>query len=161
MRPISDLMASLSELTESNVHQIRKTAESPPRISVIDVVSIVTGHNPQQAATTTQRLLEAYPEVSTSVTHFRFSGRGQRDTPVSDVYGICDMVMVLPGKAAGRVRRQAATVLCRYLGGDLSMVDEIARNKLGQEHLDDEHPARLFGQAVAHEESSRMERARE
>ena len=152
-------MMSLSSLTESNVHQIRKTAENPPRMSVINVVSLVTGHNTQQAANTTQRLLEAYPEVSASVTHFRFSGRGQRDTPVSDVYGICDMVMVmvLPGKAAGRVRRQAATVLCRYLGGDLSMVDEIAKNRDIQHELDEDDPARIFGQAV----SERVKRARE
>ena len=148
MRAISDLMMSLSSLTENNVHSIRKTTESPPRISVIDVISLVTGHNQQQAATTTQRLLEAYPEVSTSVTHFRFSGRGQRDTPVSDVYGICDLVMVLPGKAAGRVRRQAANVLCRYLGGDLSMVDEIAKNRDIQHDLDEDAPARIFGQSL-------------
>ena len=70
MRAISDLMASLSELTDGAVRGIRKTAESPPRVSVIDVVSLVTGHSPQQAAHTLQRLLEAYPEVCTSVTYF-------------------------------------------------------------------------------------------
>jgi len=151
-------MANLIEITDRTVRGIRKTAEDPPRISVIDVVSLVTGHNAHQAAHTLQRLLEAYPEVSASVTHFRFSGRGQRDTPVSDVYGICDMVMVLPGKAAGRVRRQAATVLCRYLGGDLSMVDEIATNRSIQNDLDEDDPARIFGQTV---ETERVKRARE
>ena len=56
--------------------------------------------------------------------------------------------MLLPGKAAGHVCKQAASTLVRYLGGDLSLVDELAQIQLGQQELDDDHPARFFGQAV-------------
>ena len=40
--------------------------------------------------------------------------------------GITQIIMVLPGKAGRRVRTEAASVVVRYLGGDLTMVDEIA-----------------------------------
>ena len=36
--------------------------------------------------------------------------------------------MLLPGQQAARVRRQAAELLCRYLGGDLALVDEVCRH---------------------------------
>jgi len=43
------------------------------------------------------------------------------------------------------------SVCVRYLGGDMSLVDEISKNKRLQEQLredDPMHPARLFGEAV-------------
>ena len=43
MRAIADLMASLSELTDGAVRGIRKTAEDPPRVSVLDVIGAITG----------------------------------------------------------------------------------------------------------------------
>ena len=49
---------------------------------------------------------------------------------------------------AAAVRKEAASVLVRFLGGDMSMVDEIARNRLTQEELAEDnpnHPLRLFG----------------
>ena len=151
-------MASLSELTDGAVRGIRKTSEDPPRISVIDVVSLVTGHNPHQAAHTLQKILEAYPEVCHSVTYFRFQGRGQRDTPITCARGVVSIVMLLPGRAAAHVRKQAASTLVRYLGGDMSMVEELAHNHLTQQELDEDNPARIFGQTV---ESDRVKRARE
>ena len=96
-----------------------------PRISAIDVVSFVTKHNSHQAAHTLQRLLDDYPEVASRMTHFKFSGRGQRDTPVTDAYGITEVVMLLRGKAAANARQTCASVLVRYLGGDLTMVKEL------------------------------------
>ena len=157
MRAISDLMASLSQLTEGAVRGIRKTAEDPPRVSVLDVISAVTGDANNSSHVYT-RLREQFPEVQSGGTDFKFPGRGQRNTPVTCVKGAVTIVMLLPGRAAAHVRKQAASTLVRYLGGDLSLVDEIARNHLTQQELDEEHPARIFGQAV---ESERVKRARE
>ena len=56
--------------------------------------------------------------------------------------------MILPGRAAAIVRKQAASVLVRYLGGDLTMVAEIAQNRLSQEEMSEDDPARIFGQTV-------------
>ena len=84
MRAIPDLMLCLQELNEGTVRRIRKTAEDPPRVSVIDTISVITGHSPTVCSHTLQRIKEAYPEVGQDLSNFRFAGRGQRDTPVVD-----------------------------------------------------------------------------
>ena len=61
MRAISDLMASLASLTSDSVRQVRKTAETPPRLTVLDVISLVTGHSPTVCSHTLQTLLQNYP----------------------------------------------------------------------------------------------------
>ena len=59
--------------------------------------------------------------------------------------------MLLPGRDAARVRRQAAELLVRVLGGGLGIVDEVCRARGLQRELAaraPEHPGRLFGEAV-------------
>jgi hypothetical protein len=93
--------------------------------------------------------------------NFKFSGRGQKETPVTDARGIVDIIMVLPGKAAASVRRQASNVLVRYLGGDPTLVEEIAANRFAQEELSETDPNncfRIFGQTI---ESEAIKRKRE
>ena len=101
---------------------------------------------------------QSFPEVSQSVTNFKFSGQGQRPTPVADARTMVEIVMVLPGRAASQVRKAAADVMVRYLGGDPSLVEEIAANRLRQEDMGEDEPARLFGQTV---ESEALKRKRE
>ena len=52
-----------------------------------------------------------------------------------DVRGIVEVTMLLPGKHAAQVRRQAAELRCRYLGGDISLVDEVCALRGFQEEL--------------------------
>ncbi len=159
MRQIADLMLCLQQLDEGTcLRQIRKTAEDPPRVSVYDVLQVVTGCSAPNCCNVFSRVSEAFPEVLTNCTNFKFSGRGQRETPVADARTIAEIIMVLPGRAAAQVRRAAADVMVRYLGGDLSLVEEIAANRLRQEDMDDDEPARLFGQTV---ESEAVKRKRE
>ena len=113
MRQIPDLMLCLQELNEGTVRQIRKTAEDPPRVSVIDTIAVITGHSPTVCSHTLQRIKEAYPEVGQDLSNFRFAGRGQRDTPVADSRGIVELIFVIPGRAAARVRKAAADVMVR------------------------------------------------
>ena len=47
----------------ARIGQIRKTDETPPRISVIDVVIVITGKNPRNAARDVGFLKERYPDV--------------------------------------------------------------------------------------------------
>jgi hypothetical protein len=165
MRPISDLMMSLLELTDNSVRQrVRKTAEDPPRVSVYDVIGVITGQSSNACRVIYSRLVSNHPEVATICCDFKFSGRGQQPIPVCDARSIVELVMILPGRAATAMRRQAARVLVRFLGGDMSMVEEIARNRLTQEELaedDPNHPLRLFGATVEHEESEAIKRKRE
>ena len=51
--------------------------------------------------------------------------KGQKNTPAADVKGIVEIIMLMPGQQAARVRRQAAELLVRYLGGGLGMIDEV------------------------------------
>ena len=70
---------------------------------------------------------------------------------MTDARGIVEIIMLLPGQQAARVRRTAAELLCRYLGGDLSLVNEICRNRDFQEELAIQNPddaRRVFGEAV-------------
>ena len=150
-------MASLSQLSDSAVRGIRKTSEDPPRVSVLDEISAVTG-DVNNASHVYTRLQDQFREVRYDTTNFKFPGRGQRNTPITCVRGVVTIVMLLPGRAAARVRKHAASTLVRYLGGDLSMVDELAQNHLSQQELDEEDPARLFGQQV---ESDAVKRKRE
>jgi hypothetical protein len=151
-------MLCLSELTDDSVTKIRKTVEEPPRVSVYDVLQLVTGCGANCCNIVFQRLSDSYPEVATKCSNFKFSGRGQRDTPVIDAAGIIEIIMILPGKAAAKMRRSAADVMVRYLGGDPSLVHEIATNRLRQEDLGEDDPARIFGEAV---ESETLKRKRE
>ena len=65
--------------------------------------------------------------------------------------------MLLPGHTAARVRRQAAELLCRWLGGDLAIIDEVCALRGFQEELAiraPEDPRRLFGEVVEASSSS-------
>ena len=100
-------------------------------------------------------LLQRYPDVNGKTVHVKFPDyrgrRGQKNTAVTDASGIVEITMLLPGQQAARVRRQAADLLCRYLGGDLKIVDEVCAIRGLQEHLAEARPAdprRVFGEAV-------------
>ena len=43
--------------------------------------------------------------------------------PAADVRGMVEIIMLLPGHHAARVRRHAAELLVRYLGGELKIID--------------------------------------
>ena len=136
MRVMSDLMASLSQLTDGIARALRKTAETPPMVTVYDLIGAVTGQSTNARSVIYTRLAGIFPEVSTCCCSFKFPGRGQQLTPVTCVRGAVLIVMLLPGRAAAPVRKEAAPTLVRYLGGDISMVDEIARNHLVQQELE-------------------------
>jgi hypothetical protein len=130
---------------------IRKTEETPPRISVIDVAILVTGKDARKTAQDVGYVKERYPEVAQNLGLFKFPGRRQRETPVANIRGAVELVLLLPGHHAARIRRQAASLLVRYLGGDGSLVDEVCRLRGFQEELavqNPEDPRRVFGEAV-------------
>ena len=58
---------------------------------------------------------------------------------------------MLPGKAASLVRQAAAEVFIRFMGGDLSLIQDVRMMNEIQSFLrenDPEHPMRVFGEAV-------------
>ena len=131
---MTDIQQQLSTLLGRDVQQIRKTNEQPANISVIDVVQAITGMTKSNAGNYFDRVKRSNPEVSTNCRNYSFPGRGQRKTPVTDVRGLVELVLILPGARAKQIRRQAAELLVRYLGGDLALVDEICALR-GLQHM--------------------------
>ena len=111
---MAEIRQQLSVLLGLEVGNIRKTDENPPRVAIYDVISAVTGLNGNHAGKAYRDVATRYHEVHSIGVHFRFPGRGQRKTPVTDAKGIVEIIMLLPGHHAAQVRRQAASLLCRY-----------------------------------------------
>ena len=149
---MADLQGQLAALMGNpRVVKIRKSDEEPPCISVIDVVVALTGKSGREAAEVFRRLTCSYPEIEANCSHFQFAGERQKTTPVTSAKGIVEIIMLLPGNQAARVRRQAAELLVRYLGGDITLVDEVCQLREFQNHLaevEPEDPRRIFGEAV-------------
>ena len=126
--------------------KIRKTSEAPQRVSVYDLIAAITeDKNPR---TTFQRLQTDYSEVVALCYNFKFSGSGQRETPVTDAEGAVIIMNLLPGKKAAEFRKACADIIVRYLGGDETLIGEIKRNQVLQETAPETNPVRLFGEAV-------------
>jgi len=107
--------------------KIRKTDEVPPRVSVYDLIAAVK-NCPDAARKDFWRIKEDHPEVGESVLYFKFPGRGQRETPVTDARGAICVINLLPGKRAAEFRLKAADIVVRALGGDETLVQEIRAN---------------------------------
>ena len=90
-------------------------------------------------------------EVTELFGDFKFRGQEQKRTDVADLRGAVELTFLLPGRHTAKVRRQAAELLCKYLGGDLALVDEVCRIQGFQKELavqapEDRHC--MFGEMV-------------
>jgi hypothetical protein len=77
--------------------------------------------------------------------------RGGRPSEVVDVPTALQLIMVLPGKTAARVRVKASVLLTRYLAGDLTLVGQVYGMHELQSYLQEhhpEHPLCAFRQSV-------------
>ncbi len=59
-----DIPAQLAALFGKDVVQIRKTDQTPPRVSLIDVAVAITGHDSRYSADAVRNVCEKYHEVS-------------------------------------------------------------------------------------------------
>ena len=98
----------LFALDEAALQRIRRTAETPPRVSILDVIGAITGQARNNCAAVWSRLRESRPDVAARCGFFKFPGRRQRKTPVAGAGAILDIVMILPGQAAVALRQQTA-----------------------------------------------------
>jgi len=147
------MLAQLLEKDVALIGNLRKTDEE--KLSVIVIVSAITGLNAVESARALRRIYDERPEVRARCTHHKFPGRGQRNTPVADLATIVEIIFLLPGRTAARVRYEAAKLVVRYLGGDLGLVDEVQQLAHVQASLreqDPDHPLRVFGEAVEAED---------
>ena len=112
-----NLPGQLTALLGYTTKRIRITDEVPKRISVIDLAAAITMKDANQAAEQVTYVKKRHPEVTEFFGDFKFRGQGQKITDVVDLRGAVELTFLLPGRLAARVRRQAAELLCRYLGG--------------------------------------------
>ena len=128
--------------------KIRKTSETPQRVSVYDLIAAITDHDNKTASKSFSRMKEAYSEVSTFCRNFKFNGSGQRDTPVTNARGAVIIMNLLSGEKAAKFRLASADIIVRYLGGDETLIGEILRNQEIQEIAPDTNAVRLFAEDV-------------
>ena len=67
---------------------------------MIDTICVITGKDGRHAAEALRDLISRYPEVDRNIAHFKFTGRGQRETPDTDARGIIEVMMLLLGRQA-------------------------------------------------------------
>jgi hypothetical protein len=152
----ADLGQQLSTLLGHPVNfRLRSTPANWP--ALIDITMIFTGLKNNHAAFAVRRLLAQHPEFNSSVVKFKFKGRGRQTIDVVPLLVALDFAFLLPGKAAAQMRRQAAALVVRYLGGDATLVDEVYTHRRAQESIAAipeeertplEQVARVCGEAV-------------
>lgn len=104
-------MSNLSFFThEFGDYEIRVVGDG--RFSVYDVLVAFGAYpNLDTARITFRRLEKQNPEVSDFCSDFKFPGRGQRETPVTDEEGMYRILMLCPGKRGAEFRKWAAGII--------------------------------------------------
>lgn len=101
--------------------EVRTTPDK--RVSVYDAIKAVTGT--RNARVVHDRICERYPEVVAKCYNFKFPGRGQRPTPVTNKQGLVYIFSLLPGTVGHEIREDAATLIVRYIEGDATLAEEM------------------------------------
>jgi len=156
-------LAEMKKVSLEFVGRIRMTPTKMP--SLVDVGVILTGQSASNSSLMLQRLFQAHPDLTAKCSQIKFGGRGNQETPVpNNLATLIEIIFLLPGRAAAKVRQSAAQIFVRYLGGDLSLISEVERMNHIQIFLREnapEHPLRAFGEAVEASESLELKRKRE
>lgn len=90
---------------------IRRTDDG--YFSVHDLIRVVT--NGKEDRKIWNRLTEQFPEAVAKCHTFKFPGRGQNDTPVTDKEGALYIIGLLPGAIGKKYREEAAKLVLQYL----------------------------------------------
>ena len=102
-------------------YPVRTTPDK--RVSVFDSIVAATGSkNPRQVW---NDLKKAHPEVVQKTDSYKFHGRGQLLTPVTDKTGFLYILNLLPGDAAQAFRESSVNLVLRYLDADPTLAEDI------------------------------------
>ncbi|KAL3144433.1 hypothetical protein ABBQ32_004178 [Trebouxia sp. C0010 RCD-2024] len=113
-------------LTAANLTDGIRVDQATQKGSVYDVISVVTKACSAYAVRVLSRIQKQHPENMTKCHKLRINGKG-RETPVADAATLVEIAWLCPGRAATQFRRKGAETVCRMLGGDLTLVDDIQR----------------------------------
>lgn len=138
-------MADLTPVWTCDDGSIRITPQGQP--SVFDMIKTLGGKkNPWDCW---RRLIETHPEVVAKCEDFRFTGQGQRNTPVTkDKESTFYILSLLPGEVGRKYREQSAKLFTRWLENPAGLVGDLAEylNEDQQKKLE----ARLKGKRTRH-----------
>ena len=101
------------------------------RGSVLDVVQLVTQAPCNNASRNYASILEKFPDFRKEITYFKFSGQGQRPTPVATLPVLFRIMISCPGSRAREFGRSSIDVFTRAFGGDETLANEIVQRKDG------------------------------
>ncbi|MHC4884593.1 MAG: hypothetical protein ACYTGH_05855 [Planctomycetota bacterium] len=104
-----------------NEGKVRITPEKC--ISIIDVIMSVKGEDKQKAKRTWKRLKSKYVELQSFCQVHDFHDEDKVE--VASLEHTLEVIMLLPGDKAARIRQDAAIVLSRYIRGDITLAEEI------------------------------------
>jgi hypothetical protein len=125
--------------------EIRVTPDK--QVSVFDFIKVVGGQkNPKKTWYDVQN--NRKNELGTFCSQFKFPGQGKTLTPVINVRGMVKLLFWLPGELAKQFRSKSAEVMIRYLGGDMTLINEI--KAIDQEHtVNPDNIAQVFRHHVS------------
>lgn len=152
------LALTLAGLTEADFSRLRVCYDVPghrgPHVSATQLIEAVMKTGQADASHAWSRLKsEGFLNMSgRHVETHRFRGqRGGRPSEVVDIPTALQIIMVLPGRTAAKVRVKASVLLTCFLGGDVTLVGEVYGMNELQAYLREhhpEHPLCAFRQAV-------------
>lgn len=114
-------------ITATNLTGGIRVDQATQKGSIRDVIQTVTKRSDgSHLSQVLSRILEDNPSLNPKCVKLRINGKG-RSTPVADAVTLVEIDWLCPGRAATDFRRKGAETVCRMLGGDLTLVDEIQR----------------------------------
>ncbi len=113
-------------VTAANLIDDIRVDKATQKGSVHDVIKLVSKRTSKHTTQSFARLVAQHPEIHPKCVTLKIDGKGHV-TPVADAATLVEIAWLVPGKAAAAFRRKGAESVCRLLGGDLQLVDEIQR----------------------------------
>jgi len=154
---IDDFRADLARLLQKDPEElgrIRKVEGSPPRYSLVDVMVCITGQRIDHAKRTLDEVLLRDEDVTHQVGVIPLvdaTGRRMQRTPVADIQTVLRVIIQLPCRGLGPLKREICEIFVRFMGGDLSLLPELMANHAHQQALQQEGseaPESAFGEYV-------------
>ena len=122
-----DEVREFNQLTFSGIFQGRESEiriTSNKMISVFDFIKVVGGQiHPRKVW---ERILNEHKDELGIVSFCHYAQFGKtKSTPVINVQEMVKLLFWLPGELAKQFRSKSAETMIRFLGGDLTLIDEI------------------------------------
>jgi hypothetical protein len=147
-------LAHLLRKEPTTIGRVRKVEGSPPKYSLVDIVIAITGFQSEHA----NRSITYVTRADKDVIHLMdvislpdSTGVRKQLTPVADIQTVLRIIIQLPCRNLGPLKREICEVFSRFMGGDLSLIPELQANHARQQTLlntGSQAPEAAFGEYV-------------